>query len=83
MESINPCACDVEKVMKDVSTMDLGSIDYCRNSGAVKQELTEVFAGWCAQVEDELCDGWYGSTIVSGEVHQFHSGGFKSSDAHY
>ena len=77
MESINPCACDVEKVMKDVSTMDLGSIDYCRNSGAVKQELTEVLAGWRAEVEDQLCDGWDSSTILNGEIHQFFSSEYK------
>ena len=78
VECVNPCTCDVEKVMEDIGTMHLSSFDYCRDGGAVKQELTEVFAGWCAKAEDEFCDGWYGSTIVSGEVHQFHSGGFKS-----
>ena len=77
MESINPCACDVEKVMKDISTMDLGSFDYCRNSGAVKQELTEILAGWSAKVEDQLCDGWDSSTILNGEIHQFFSGEYK------
>ena len=78
VEGVNPCACDVEKVMEDIIAMLLSSFDYCRDGGAVKKELTEIFAGWCAKVEDELCDGWYGSTIFSGEVHQFHSGGFKS-----
>ena len=81
METVDPGAGNVEEVVQNIRAMRLGSQDYCWDGGTVDKELTEVWAGRCAEVGDELSDAWNSMDILSGELHHLISSRVEGTTA--